>query len=183
MMRLLLPLGLFIIFKRDLIEKGIYFVNDKLNGYPIVYDSLFQKYGAKHSVDWKILKRIAVIESNLGRAKSVAHGLKNPNDVEASKSSDGKSWGIMQVTLKTAQWLDPQATVAKLNNPEYSIDLAAKYLKFLFDFFPQVDSRRIEWVVKSYNQGQGNSANERAGKSQGFAHAYWEKYLKLTSEV
>jgi membrane-bound lytic murein transglycosylase MltF len=110
-------------------------------------------------------------------------GSKNPNDVEASKSSDGKSWGLMQVTLKTAQWLDPKATVAKLNNPEYSIDLAAKYLKFLFDYFPQVDSRRIEWVVKSYNQGQGNSANERAGKSQGFAHAYWAKYLKLTSEV
>ncbi len=166
----------------DFAKKGVDAVSDSVNGYPTNYDSLFQLHGKRFGVDWKLLKRIAIIESNLGRAKSVAHGLRNPSDVEGSKSSDGKSWGLMQVTLPTAQWLDKSATVEKLNDPNFSVYLAAKFFEYLQDYFPKTDARYWEWVVKSYNQGQGNTAKERAGTSTGFAHAYWAKYLKLSQE-
>lgn len=175
----LVAVGLILAWKLGLFDKGA----DLVMGYPTNYDNLFKYNAEKYGLDWLLLKRIAIIESNLGRAKSVAHGLRYPNDIESSKSSDGKSWGLMQVTLTTAQWLDPNATVAKLNNPEYSVDLAARYLKYLFNYFPKSDARLVEWVVKSYNQGQGNSAKERDGSGQGYAHGYWAKYQKLTSEV
>jgi membrane-bound lytic murein transglycosylase MltF len=178
MIRAALFLGL-LFWKFGLFAKG----TDMVIGYPTNYDALFKAYASKHKIDWLILKRIAIIESNLGRAKSVAHGLQNPSDVEGSKSFDGKSWGLMQVTLTTAQWLDPSATVAKLNSPTYSVELAAKYLRYLFDFFPSTDARLIEWVVKSYNQGQGNTAKERNGTGQGFAHDYWAKYKNLQTKV
>jgi soluble lytic murein transglycosylase-like protein len=150
---------------------------------PNTYDAHFKKYGAKYGVNWLLLKRIAMIESKIGTHPTVVRGLKNPSDIEGSKSTDGKSWGIMQVTLTTAQWLDPSATVEKLNNPDYSIDLAARYLKYLQGFFPLTDARYWEWVVKSYNQGQGNTAKERSGSSAGFAGAYWAKYKQYETEI
>jgi membrane-bound lytic murein transglycosylase MltF len=150
---------------------------------PNTYDKLFQYYAAKYGLNWLMLKRIAMIESKIGTHSSVLEGIKNPSNVEGSKSYDGKSWGIMQVTLTTAKWLDASATVEKLNNPEYSISLAAKYLDFLQKYFPTTDPRYAEWVVKSYNQGQGNTAKERAGSSTGFAHDYWAKYKKYSETI
>lgn len=147
------------------------------------YDALFQKYGGKYGVDWKMLKRISMIESSLGLNARVAHGLLNPSDIEGSKSYDGKSWGLMQVTLDTAKWLDPSATVEKLNNAEYSIELAAKYFAYLQKYFPKTDARYTEWVVKSYNQGQGNTAKERAGSIAGYAGDYWAKYQKYSTQI
>ena len=92
------------------------------------FDALFKKYGKLYMVDWQMLKAIAMNESSLGSVKSVAHGIMYPSDIEASKSQDGKSWGLMQVTLTTARDLDPTASAEKLNTPEYSIKLAAQYL-------------------------------------------------------
>lgn len=150
---------------------------------PSTYDTHFKKYGSKHGVNWLLLKRIAMIESKIGTHSTVARGLKNPSYFEGSKSTDGKSWGIMQVTLTTAKWLDGSATVEKLNNADYSIDLGAKYLAYLQGLFPKSDSRYWEWVVKSYNQGPGNTAKERAGTSKGFAHDYWAKYQKYSQQI
>lgn len=150
---------------------------------PTTYDAYFKKYGSEFKVDWLWLKRICMIESSMGRAKSVAHGLKNPSDIEGSKSSDGLSWGVMQFTLATARDMDPNATVEKLNNPEYSIRLAAKYVAFLKTRFPSTDSRYVEWVIKSYNQGPGNSAKERAGTSPGYAAQYWSKYSNYSQKI
>nr|BFD59651.1 hypothetical protein CKG001_17580 [Bdellovibrio sp. CKG001] len=147
------------------------------------FDALFKKYGAKHGVDWLLLKRIAMIESKIGLNPRVARGLLNPSDVAGSISYDGKSWGIMQVTLTTAKWLDDSATPEKLNNPEYSINLGARYVAYLQGFFPKSDPRYWEWVIKSYNQGPGNSSKERAGTSQGFAHDYWAKYQKYKTLI
>lgn len=142
------------------------------------FDSLFKKYGAKYSVPWTWLKAIAMNESSLGRHPSVARGLMNPNDIEASKSEDGKSWGLMQVTIKTARGLDPTATEAKLNNAEYSIGLAAQYLAQLSKQFSMVESRYVEWVIKSYNQGPGNSMKEKTGQISGYAQEYWERFQR-----
>jgi membrane-bound lytic murein transglycosylase MltF len=134
------------------------------------FDELFQKYAIKYNLDWRMLKSIAIIESSLGRAPSVAHGIKNPTDVENSKSSDGKSWGLMQVTLPTARDYDSNATAERLNSPEYSINLASQYLRTLFSIF-KGDVKIIEKVVKSYNQGQGNTL-----KGKTYADGYWIKY-------
>ncbi len=144
------------------------------------FDALFKKYAAKYSVDAFMLKAICLNESDLGQEKSVARGLENPKDIEGSKSSDGKSWGLMQVTLTTARepYMDTSATAEKLNNAEYSIDLAAKYIAWLKRYFPDGSADQTQWLVKSYNQGPGNSLNERAGKSQGFAHEYWNRFQR-----
>ena len=77
-------------------------IEEKLDSWT-EYDSLFKKYGAEYNIDWRWLKAICLNESNLGKAKSVMIGLENPRDIENSKSSDGKSWGLMQVTVPTAK--------------------------------------------------------------------------------
>ncbi len=142
------------------------------------YDSLFKKYASQNGVDWKWLKAIAMNESSLGQAASVKRGIASPDDIEGSKSSDGKSWGLMQMTLPTARDYDSMATASKLNNPEYSIRLAAKFLRFLTGKFAIVDSRFEEWVIKSYNQGAGNTEKERQGAISGYAQSYWERYTR-----
>lgn len=147
------------------------------------FDSLFKKYGLKYSVPWTWLKAIALNESSLGRHPSVARGLLNPNDIEGSKSEDGKSWGLMQVTLKTAKSLDPTATEVKLNNPEYSIGLAAQYLAQLSKSFSKVELRYTEWVFKSYNQGPGNTMKEKSGQIAGYAQKYWERIQRNLKRV
>lgn len=129
------------------------------------YDDLYKKYALKYGLDWKMLKAIAQIESTEGRHPLVMLG---------KASEDGLSYGLMQVTLTTARDYDKSVTPEKLNNPEYSINIASQHLKMLSRMFPN----QIEWIVKSYNQGQGNSLREKSGKSQGFAHNYWVKYQK-----
>ncbi len=140
------------------------------------WDYYFKLYGEKYGVDWKILKAICMNESSMGTNKSVAAGLVNPKNVAASASSDGKSYGIMQVTLSTARGIDPSVTPQKLNLPEYSIDLAAQYLAEIKKMFSPGDLRYLEWVIKSYNQGPGNTRKEADGKIQGYAAEYWRRF-------
>ncbi|MBX2986487.1 MAG: transglycosylase SLT domain-containing protein [Bdellovibrionaceae bacterium] len=152
------------------------------------FDALFQKYAKQNGLDWKMLKAIAMNESGLGVAAngleaSVARGLANPNDVEGSKSSDGKSWGLMQVTVTTAKDFDSSATPQKLNDPEYSIRIAAEFIAWLTKQFPTSEPRYTEWVVKSYNQGRGNSAKERRGEIAGYAGVYWDRYLRNYAKI
>lgn len=147
------------------------------------FDSLFKEYGSIWGVDWKMLKAICLNESDLGREKTTKRGLEMPSDIEGSKSYDGLSWGIMQVTLRTARDLDPTATEQKLNNAEYSINLAARYLSILKKMFNAADPRFTEWVVKSYNQGPGNTRKEIAGTVKGYAQEYWERYKRNYQRV
>jgi soluble lytic murein transglycosylase-like protein len=147
------------------------------------FDALFQKWGSVYGVKWTWLKAIAMNESSLGQAVSVSEGLRNPSNVEGSKSTDGKSWGLMQVTLSTAKTLDPLATPQKLNDPNYSIKLAAEYVSKLQKMFPIVETRWNEWVIKSYNQGPGNTQKEMRGQVKGYAQAYWERWQRNLSRV
>lgn len=114
------------------------------------WDALFKKYGAQYGVPWRWLKAIAMQESQLGADPSVQEGLLNPDDIEGSKSQDGLSWGLMQVTLKTGQALMPGVTVRDLNNPDTSVKLAAMLLAQLIGTFG-IDDR--ESVVRAYNGG------------------------------
>lgn len=148
------------------------------------FDPLFKSSGAAYSVDWTWIKAICMNESSLGGASSVQVGLDDPTDIEGSKSSDGKSWGIMQMTLSTARDLDRNATEEKLNNAEYSVMMAAKYISgTLKKYFNPLEPRYMEWVVKSYNQGAGNSLKERKGEIDGYAEVYWERFQRNLTRV
>lgn len=146
------------------------------------WDADFKRSAAKYNIPWPWLKAIALNESSLGSYPSVARGLIAPSDIEGSKSQDGKSWGLMQVTLTTAKGLDKSATEAKLNDPIYSIDLAAKYLSQLVTQFPRSDSRYVEWTIKSYNQGPGNTKREIAS-GKGYADEYWARFQRNLKKV
>ncbi len=147
------------------------------------FDEKFKIAAQRYSVNWTWLKAISLNESNLGQIGSVALGLENPNDVEGSKSSDGLSWGLMQVTVKTGQSMDPTCSPIKLNDPDYSIDLSARYISTLMNMFSPTDDRYIEWVIKSYNQGPGNTRKEISGASDGFAQAYWDRFQRNLTRV
>lgn len=157
------------------IAVGVVLMSDKTGKSD--FDNLFHEYGSKYSIDWKMLKAICMIESSLGTNSKVKRGLENPNDVEGSKSFDGKSWGLMQVTIPTARDFDSSATAVKLNNPSYSVNIAAQYLKWLENYFLKYksDPRFREYIIKSYNQGPGNMKNEIA-TGVGYANDYWKKY-------
>lgn len=157
---------------------GLFFVSSKAGDVLTGYDDLYKKYAGLYNLDWKMLKAISIIESNEGRAPSVAYGILNPSDVENSKSSDGLSWGLMQLTLTTARDYDRNVTVAGLNDPDYSIVLACKHLAFLKKLFSE-----NEWVIKSYNQGQGNSLKEKQGLISGYADSYYKKYLNAYNSI
>lgn len=146
------------------------------------WDNAFKSAGSTFGVPWTWLKAIALNESSLGAYPSVARGLASPTDIQGSKSQDGLSWGLMQVTIKTARGLDPNATEVKLNDPIYSINLAAKYLSQLSSQFPKVDSRYVEYVIKSYNQGPGNTKKEIAS-GKGYADEYWSRFQRNLEKV
>ena len=115
------------------------------------WDSLFQSNGSAYSVPWRWLKAICMNESNLGQAKSVALGIQTPADVTGSISSDGLSWGLMQLTLATARALEgAQIQAPYLNDPGNSVRLGAELVKQLIGTFGIADR---ESVVRAYNGG------------------------------
>ena len=146
---------------------------------PKDYDDLFKKYGSIYGVDWKLLKRISWIESNLGLNPKVANGIKNPKDIIGSVSYDGLSWGLMQMTLTTARDYDKTATSERLNNPAYAIELATRHIKRLKTLFSNERD-----IVMSYNQGQGNQKKFINAEVSGTlltnqylqAREYWKKF-------
>lgn len=147
------------------------------------WDADFLKAERLYGVSRHWLKAIALNESSLGHAKSVKRGLEVPSDVEGSISFDGKSWGLMQFTIPTARDYDATATPEKLNNAAYSIDLAGRFFRDLKKRFDAKDPRYIEWVIKSYNQGAGNTNRERRGQIAGYAQEYWDRFQRNLLKV
>lgn len=114
------------------------------------YDEYYRNFGKQFKVPWRWIKAIAIVESNQGAARTVAYGLANPTDVDGSRSFDGLSWGVMQVTLSTARWLEgQQLQVPYMNVAENSIRIGAKYLAYLVSQFGY-DSEKVS---RGYNGG------------------------------
>lgn len=165
----------------------------KENGIPETWDALFKKYGSKYGIPWKRLKRHCWIESSMGKARSVAEGLRNPANISSSTSSDGLSWGLMQVTLATALQFDKQATAYKLNNPEYSIEMACKVIQAKKKYFTETKkfSPTEQEEVMAYNMGEGNVARWHELQEQGKLKStdfpagrdYWSKYLTASKLI
>lgn len=122
------------------------------------YDDLFKKYGNQFDVPWRWLKAIAMNESSLGLNPLVAAG---------QVSSDGLSYGLMQLTLTTAADMMSGVTSDDLNNPETSVMLAARYVRHLMNLFHD-DKRK---TIMSYNQGPGNTQ-----KGKEYAADYYDRF-------
>lgn len=113
---------------------------------------LLKSKGKKYSVPWRWMAAIMGVESDYGRTASVAYGLEHPGDVVRSKSSDGKSTGLMQVTAETATWMaGRKVSLSELNNPDLNVEMAAKYLAYLIGKF-KTDR---DSIFRAYNGGPG----------------------------
>ena len=140
------------------------------------WDSQFKAAAGRYGIDWKWIKATAIVESSLGQ---------NPRVLAGGVSEDGKSWGLTQFTLATANDMCPIDVggkrytgigAAELNIPEVSIELAAKYLSQLRKRFPG-DTRK---AIISYNQGPGNTA--KGNDFTGNYFSKWSAALELINE-
>lgn len=141
------------------------------------WDSLIQNESSQQEVPWRWTKAIVAVESSYGQAASVAYGISNPTDIDGSKSSDGKSWGLMQLTLPTAQQFLPGITAVDLNNPGTNVQAGTMYLASLIDDFGTGDP---ESVFRGYNGGPG-FANTVAGQRD--TPAYWAKIQAALADI
>jgi hypothetical protein len=130
------------------------------------WDDLFEFYSSEKGVTFEMLKTICMNESSLGKDPRVSRGLLHPEDTFGSVSEDGKSWGLMQLTLDTARDYDEEVTAEKLNDPRYSVRIAALLLNNLWVAFEDE-----EYVVRAYNAGGG-----AVRKNPSAAERYWFKY-------
>lgn len=167
----LIPIGLIFLIPKESAAKMIDpFYN---------WDSLIKKYSSIYNVPFEWIKAIMMNESNLGQAPSVKRGLLNPSDIEGSKSSDGKSWGLMQLTLPTARMFEPLVTEAGLNDPEISIRIGAKYLAYLMAKNP-APFTKMEFIVRAYNGGPGFNSTV---KGRNDTPIYYQRFLKNLSII
>ena len=141
------------------------------------FDELFKKYGAKYNVPWQWLKAICMNESDLGQNSRVARGLEDPSDVEGSKSYDGLSWGIMQLTLNTARMYNSVINEIALNDPEISVSIAAQYMAYLM----RLKGDDLESIVRSYNGGPG--WRNSSAKSLEMTAEYWARFNRNYARV
>lgn len=123
------------------------------------WDPLLKKKATVYRVPWRWLKVIIMNESSNGQAHSVLVGLSDPSNVAGSASGDGKSWGLMQITLATAKGLTGREVSAEeLNEPEFNVALSAQLLRELIDRF----GFDFEAVMRAYNGGPKAAINKSA---------------------
>jgi hypothetical protein len=137
------------------------------------WDDLIKSNCDTAQVPWLWMKAIMINESALGLNPRVSLGLLHPDDIEGSKSEDGKSWGLLQLEPASAKDFDIIANAQKLNNPDYTIHIGSKLLRRLYRGLGGVE----EFVIKGWNQGQGASVLEQTGRIVSHAEPYWTKYL------
>lgn len=110
-----------------------YISNLNDNGSPVTVslgtalDTVYQTWGARHGVDWRLLKAIAIVESG-----------ENPN----AKNPSDPSYGLMQVLCKNDGSLNgrctnvlnvqdwDQATPEHLYSPNFNVHIAAQIIKW-----------------------------------------------------
>lgn len=161
------------------------------------FDDLFSAQEKRTGVPARWLKAICWNESSLGRYPSVAYGLEHPTEIEKSLSQDRLSIGIMQISIPSEKvrdhWSKWNATLADygrtvkakpalLNDPEFSVKLAAEILKEIRTRYFSSDPRFEEWSIKSYNQGLVNTNREKSGQIEGYADQYWERFQRNLSK-
>lgn len=95
----------------------------------------------RQRLDWRLLVAIAWRESSL-----------NPKalNIEDPLRADDDSVGLMQVSLRTAKWLEGRdVTKQELFVPGYNSELGARYLRYQFDRY----NGSMRKAVAAYNAG------------------------------
>ena len=102
------------------------------------YDNIVKKYAIDLGWDWRLVKALIFQESRF-----------NLNDTAWTGAS-----GLMQLMPATAKELG----VIDVNNPDQNIKAGMKYLKRMYDYWPEIpDSvQRIKFAMASYNSGFGH---------------------------
>lgn len=111
---------------------------DFSKGYISKYDDIFKKYAPRIGWDWRLMAAQAYVESKF-----------KPN---------ARSWvgarGLMQIMPSTARGY--RTSVARLGNPETSVDVATKLINdldsYLVKYVPN-DKERLKFVIAAYNVG------------------------------
>lgn len=143
---------------------------DAVTAHPFL--PLFRKWASTYRVPWRWLMALSIVESSEGKNRAVARGLADPTDVAGSTSSDGKSWGLEQLTVATASALEGRpVSPVELNDPDESVKLAAQLLRELIDRFGLEDP---ESVFRAYNGGPGFGAA---------TYPYWLKISAALAQV
>lgn len=128
---------LFLLFGRFNIKEKIL-----MKMYPQNYKEYVEKYCIKYRVDENLVYAVIKAESNFK---------------ENAKSNKGAQ-GLMQLMEKTAidinkkvdNPIEEEEVLAKLNEPEYNINLGTKYLSILIEKY-----NNIEIALTAYNAGIG----------------------------
>lgn len=111
---------------------------DFSKGYISKYDNIFKKYAPRIGWDWRLMAAQAYVESKF-----------KPN---------ARSWvgarGLMQIMPSTSRGY--RTSVARLGNPETSVDVATKLINdldsYLVKYVPN-DKERLKFVIAAYNVG------------------------------
>lgn len=146
----------FILIQKNKIKEA-----DEEHEYFQRYDGLFRLHALLNGIpNWRWLKAIAKQESDLGRDARTSQG---------RVSYDGLSYGLMQIAAGTGsakeieikgypkrltEISEPEKLLIKseLNDPNISIDKAAKLVAYLYRKYGNKDK-----VFLAYNQGEQNT--------------------------
>ncbi len=107
------------------------------------YQPLFERAALDNDLDWRLLAAVAYQESNW-----------NPRAVSPTGVR-----GIMMLTRNTAK----QLGIKKRTDPAQSIEGGARYIKSLYQRFPEVSEPDRTWLtLAAYNVGFGHVKDARA---------------------
>jgi len=119
------------------------------------------KYSEQYHIDPFVLASIMVAENSAGSKEKEIEIIgrrlkKNPNYYNERKAGEGEkaSRGLMQITEPTYETIkrllgDTKTYDDVINNPELSIEYAAKYISYLM----KIGKKSIEEIAAAYNAG------------------------------
>lgn len=104
----------------------------------------------------------------------------NPNAYRAEPAINDASMGLMQMLVKTARSFDSSATLEKLRDPAYSIDLGVAYIAQNLKKWPEVKD-----AIAAYNAGvprkneKGQYVNSKGVPNvQSYVDKVYKNYLE-----
>lgn len=127
-------------------------------------DSIVQAVAAKYNVDPDLVRGFIKKESNW--------------DVNASRYEahlNDSSWGLMQVLLKTAQWIlaNDNLTISQLISPNTNIEAGTKYIRYLLDKY----KGNVRDAIAAYNAGSPRKDKNGKYVNQSYVDDVYRNYM------
>jgi membrane-bound lytic murein transglycosylase MltF len=128
--------------------------------------ALFQKYGSKYGLDWRLLAAQGYQESGLDQSKRSAAG----------------ALGVMQIRPDTAA--DKNVGVGGIDKLENNIHAASKYLRFIYDrYFADQDMdelNKLLFSLAAYNAGPARIRRlQDSAEATGRASNIWFGHVEI----